>query len=541
MADGSITRQQAAAELLRRRRARESLVAYSQAITIPGAPMADDPDEWLFKPIETTVAAHHRLTMEAVERCIRKSMGRLMIFEPPGSAKSTYASVVAPSWAMGAFPGLRVLMTSYAGKPIIRHSKRARQIVASREYAAIWPDGSMSPNSPPPPSALLCNGSNASDEWELGNGSGLFAAGILGGITSSRCDLGIIDDPVAGRQEAESPTTPETTRRAYDDDFLTRLKPHASVILIQTRWSENDLAGGLLPKDYDGRSGIIRCRDGVDWEVLCIPAKAERLDDPLGRKVGEYLWPEYMPREHWAQHESKPRTWSSLYQQRPAPDSGIYFKRDWFEPYRYTRHELPKRLRFYLISDFAVTEEEIDNDPDYSEHGLWGVDAAGEWWAVGWWSGQVETDESIDAAFEFIEDKKRKPLRWIGEQGVIEKALGPHIRREMKKRRAYVNRTLLPSLEDKVAKSRAFAALAQAGVVHFPVDCPWADAVIDQLCKFPAGRYKDKVDVCGMAGRAADSIVNADPAPSASTTPEVNTLAWFEQQEEEEKRERVRY
>jgi hypothetical protein len=135
-ADGcSITPQEAAREILRRRRARATLVEYSQAITIPGAPASDDPDEWLFKPIESAVAKHHRVIMQAIERCIRTDYGRLMIFAPPGSAKSTYASTVATTWAMGNFPGIRVLMTSYAATPIIRHSKRARQIAASAEYA----------------------------------------------------------------------------------------------------------------------------------------------------------------------------------------------------------------------------------------------------------------------------------------------------------------------------------------------------------------------------------------------------------------------
>src|SRR4051812_23718406 len=101
MADGGqhLSPEAAAIEVLRRRRARAHLDSYSQSITIPGAPMSDDPDEWIFKPIETAVARHHIVTMRAIEKCIRTDYGRLMIFEPPGSAKSTYGSVVAPSWA----------------------------------------------------------------------------------------------------------------------------------------------------------------------------------------------------------------------------------------------------------------------------------------------------------------------------------------------------------------------------------------------------------------------------------------------------------
>jgi hypothetical protein len=109
-----------------------------------------------------------------------------------------------------------------------------------------------------------------------------------------------------------------------------------SVLIIQTRWHEEDLAGSILPVDYAGESGLIKCRDGQIWDVLCIPAKAEREDDPLGRKIGEYLWPEWFPKEHWATWEDNPRaarTWAALYQQRPAPFTGVHFNREMFRMY----------------------------------------------------------------------------------------------------------------------------------------------------------------------------------------------------------------
>lgn len=507
---GGVTREAAAAELLRRRRARESLVAYSQAITIPGAPMSDEPNDWRFEAIAQRTAAHHALTMQAIERCILKPMGRLMVFEPPGSAKSTYTSVVAPTWAMGRLPGLRVLMTSYAGKPIIRHSKRARQIVASQEYRSIWPDGSLNPSSAPPPPAALIDGSNASDEWELANGSGLFAAGLLGGITSSRCDLGIIDDPVAGRQEAQSETVRKSTRQAYDDDFLTRLKPNASVILIQTRWDPQDLAGGILPEDWNGESGLIQCRDGMEWEVLCIPAKAERADDPLGRAIGEYLWPEWFPAEHWRQYENKPRTWASLYQQRPRPDEGNQFEADWFQWYDHA--DLPKALTIYGASDYAVTEESIESDdPDYTEHGVFGIDSAGDIWILDWWYDRVEPDVAINAELKLA--RRWKPGTWYGESGVIEKAIKPLLRRMAREQETYTVRKWLPSMADKVSRAVSFRGRVHAGTVHVPRNKPWAIRLVDQLCDFPSGRYKDAVDTCGLIARALDQLRDAKEEP----------------------------
>lgn len=506
MADGAISPQAAARELLRRQRARQSLVEYSQAITIPGAPVSESPDEWLFKPIETTVAKHHIVTMEAIERCIRTDYGRLIICEPPGSAKSTYGSVVAPTWAMGAFPGLRVLMTSYAGTPIIRASKKARQIVASPEYSSIWEQDTR-----------LVGGSTAADEWELTNGSGMYVAGLLGGITSSRCDLGIIDDPVAGREEAESETVRAKTRAAYDDDFLTRLKPKASIILILTRWHQDDLAGSILPEDYDGRSGPVTCRDGQVWEVLSIPAQCERTDDPLGREIGEYLWPEWFSERHWKMFQANARTWSSLYQQRPAPAEGIHFKKADF--LRFTRPPERELLKVYMASDFAAKEKvkakagEKGNNPDFTEHGIFGIDDAGDIWVLDWWSGQKTTDKSAEAACSLI--KVWKPILWFGESGVIEAAIGPEVRRTMRRKRSYAARHLLPSIADKLARSQGFLGRVSAGTVHVR-EGAWGDALVEQLVSFPAGRYDDKVDCCSLIGRALDLLMDGkgpDPEP----------------------------
>jgi len=487
MADGStITQAEAARELLRRRRARASLVGYSQAITIPGAPVSEDPDEWLFKPVETAVAKHHQVTMEAIDRCIHTDYGRLMIFEPPGSAKSTYASVVGTTYAMGKHPGLRCLMTSYAATPIIRHSKRARQIASSPEFSSIW-------------GAQVVGGSNAADEWELTNGSGMFAAGLMGGLTSSRCDLGIIDDPVAGREEAESETIRKKTRAAYDDDFLTRLKPKASIIIIQTRWAQEDLAGSILPEDYDGRSGPVACRDGQVWEVLNIPAQCEREDDPVGRQIGEYLWPEWFSERHWNMYKANARTWSSLYQQRPVPDEGIYFKRENLSRYNVT----PEPVRWYMSSDFATKKDA----GDYTGHLVVGIDDEGDIFIEDGFNEQVETDKGVGAGINLV--KQYKPQIWLGESGPIESAIGPEVKRQMRKRQTYAARELLPSIADKVARVRGFAARVSAGTVHVKAGA-FGDHLIEQLISFPAGRYDDLVDCCSLIGRALDMLMDAE-------------------------------
>lgn len=494
----------AATELLRRRRARDSLVAFSQSVSIPGAPMSEDPDEWLFKPIESSVARHHIVTMEAIQRCVEADSGRLMIFEPPGSAKSTYASVVAPAWAMARQPGYKVILTSYAATPAERQSKRCRAIAGSAAFVSIWPEPVM-----------IRAGSSSVSEWEMSNDSGLLAAGILGAVTSARADLLIIDDPVAGREEADSETMRRKTRQEYEDSLMTRLKPRASVIIIQTRWHMDDLSGGLLPEDYDGRSGSVLCRDGQTWEVLNIPAKCERADDPVGRKVGEYLWPEWFDTRHWQNYEGNPRTWASLYQQRPQPDTGGQFEKPWFQ--WYDEAGVPERLRIYGGSDLAVTKKAIDTHPDFSEHGVFGLDEAGNLWARDWWFGQEAPDKTIEAFLALV--KQWKPDQWFDEAGVIRRALEPLLNKMMREAKVFVHIEYLASSQDKISRVASFRGRASARTVYLPRGKPWAERLVAQLCAFPFGRYDDGVDVCGNVGRGLDDMQNASPPPPKDKAP----------------------
>lgn len=331
---------QIAGELLRRQRARSSLVEFSQAIDVPGVPTLDIDDEEgadgrlkdpterervAYTPIESRVALHHLLIMRAIQRCIEKPRGRLMIFAPPGSAKSTYASVLAPAWAMGRKRNTKIILASYGTSIAAKQSRKVRSIVRDPRYMSLWAD-----------KPTLLDDQRAVDDWQLTNESSMMAAGLLAGITGNRADGIIIDDPVANREQADSPTIREKIYNEYIDTAMTRAKPKMWAIIIQTRWHEEDLAGAILPQDYAGESGLIDCRDGQQWDVLCIPAEAERADDPLGRPIGGFLWPEWFPKEHWSTWRDNPRaarTWAALYQQRPAPFTGIHFNREMFKRY----------------------------------------------------------------------------------------------------------------------------------------------------------------------------------------------------------------
>ena len=499
------TEEEAALELLRRKRAQTSLHSFALNIDIPGAPTPpwQCPDEDLLGPADSLMAKHHALICHSIQHTMNTPFGRLMIFAPPGSAKSSYASVIAPSWEMGRRPNSRIILGSYADKIAKKQSRRAIQICKSDKYQILWDTPTTTDR-------------DAADDWSLTNGSEFMAAGIMGGITGNRASGVVIDDPVAGREEADSPTVRQKTLDGYQDDVLTRLLPGAWIIFIMTRWNESDLAGSILPDDYDQQTGYVRCKDGMDWYVLNIPAKCENVDDPLGRELGEYLWTEFFPERHWKMFEEATgrearRVWSSLYQQRPAPEEAGDIQRDklnWYNP-----GEEPPLENLALIgtSDYAVT----DKGGDFSEHALWGVDSINDLWLTPRvWSGQQTTDVSIDAFLDIVSGVRLPNVvrMWFNEGGLIDKAVRPAINKRMRERETYVDLRPMLSMKDKRAKISSFIARANAGTVWLP-KIPWAYDMVDQIATMSSGgKFDDKADVAGLAGRAIDQFREIRPA-----------------------------
>ncbi len=488
----------AAQELLRRRRARASLSEYARFIDVPGAPVSDDEDEERFRPVETVLVKHHQLILAATQRCIERHAGRTMLFLPPGTAKSTYATVVAPTWAMGAKPGFKVIGVSYGSDLARKFGRRMRSIVRQEAFHALFGTG-------------LSADSSAADEWALGNDSEFMGGGILSGITGNRADFIPIDDPIKGRKEADSDLTRKSTIEAYQDDVLTRLKPGGSLMLTQTRWNLGDLAGSILPEDYDGRSGMIECRDGNIWEVICVPAQAERLDDPLERKVGEYIWPEWFPADHWEPFKRIPRTWSALYQQRPSPETGDYFERDWLKTYSLA----PPRatLNIYGASDYAVTAD----GGDYTVHVIVGIDPEGRLYVLDMWRGRTSSDLWVEAFCDLV--LKWKPIGWAEETGQIKSGVGPFLQRRMLERGAFVARKAFPTRGgDKAVRAQSIRGRIALQGLYLPQEAPWLSDLISEMMSFPVGVHDDQCDALGLIGQLLD-LMQTKPAPSSQVKP----------------------
>ena len=462
---------EAARELLTRRRARASILNYVNAIDVPGKPSSEDPDEEFFLPVETTVAHHHRLILEAFERTANTRHGRLMVFLPPGSAKSTCGSVVFPSRYLGQESGRKVILASYGDELAKKMGRRTRQICRSDRYNGIW-------------GCMLSPESRAADQWILTNSSEYMACGILSGITGNRAHGIIIDDPVKGREAANSETIRQKTWDAYQDDLLTRLIPGGWLAIIQTRWHQDDLAGRILPEDWKGQSGMIECRDGSTWEVLCIQAKCEHgNNDPLGRAPGEYLWPEWFDDKHWAQFEAQPQTWASLFQQIPSPADGNLFKPDNIQ----TIDEIPagQKIQWIRAWDLAST---TDGD-----------------WTAGPKLGRLADGRLLIADMVRIrvgpDDRDMAMLntaRRDGSNTIIGIPQDPG--QAGKTQIAYLTKMLSgfrvrcsPESGDKITRAEPFAAQVNVGNVLM-LRASWNNALIDELRVFPNGTFDDQVD-----------------------------------------------
>ena len=303
---------EAAQHLLNRRRARVSAVDYAAYIDVPDRPLSDDPDTELFAPIETNLRQHDKILLTALEETSQTPGGRLMVFMPRGSAKSTYSSIVYPSKYLGSGQSKKLILASYGDDLPKKHGRKTRSIIRQNRYRQLF-------------DAELSTESQAADYFVLSNGSEYLATGMGAAVVGHRAHGIIIDDPVKNIADARSETKRNSTWDSYNYDLLPCLIPGGWVVLVMTRWDEDDIAGRILPEDWKGDSGVFKGRDGSDWRVLCLQARCATHTDPLGRNLGEYLAPEWFPRSHWLKFEADKMLWASMCQQIPRPLEGSYF------------------------------------------------------------------------------------------------------------------------------------------------------------------------------------------------------------------------
>jgi predicted phage terminase large subunit-like protein len=453
----------AASTLLKRRRIRRNFI------------------EWCwhcgFKP-----AAHHRLLIDRLEGVARGKIQRLAVFMPPGSAKSTYASILLPPYVMARRPGMSILAVSHTTELAEKWGRKARNLIAEHNATL---------------GVRLSDDSYAAGRWELDEGGEYYAAGVGAAIVGFRADGILIDDPVPSREDADSQHAREKTWDWYKSDLVTRLKPGGRVILIQTRWHEDDLAGRIIAEMAAG---------GERWDIVSLPAEAEPAD-LLGRKPGEWLWDdaygygEFLRRQKATQ---LPRNWLALFQQRPAPETGDYFEAEWLRTYS---TEPPRHsLNVYGASDYAVTSQ----GGDYTVHLVIGVDRENRMYLLDLWRGQTPSNVWVDVWCELV--RKWKPSFWAEEGGQIVSGVGPFLEQRARERQAYTHRERFASRGDKAVRAQSIRARMATDGLYVPQGAPWLAELRAELLSFPAGRYDDQVDALGLVGQLLEKI-SAPPRP----------------------------
>lgn len=488
-------------QILRRRRARTSFRDWCLLTLDPMKP-----------------AAHHELVISKCQEVAdSKTSRKVIIMMAPGTAKSTYTSDAFPPWYLARRPQITgtpatILACSYAHTLAESFGRRGRNRVAQFHHELGY---SLKPDS------------KSAGEWETTNNGRYFCAGVGAGIAGHRADLGLIDDYLGSQEDADSPNVRQKQWDWFLGDFWPRLKPNASIIIIANRRHEDDLIGRLL--DPQSNSPIL----SDDWEVIRIPFFAED-NDTLGRLpaipgntesyVSSRVWPEWFTDEQARGVLAlPPRILSGLYQQRPAPEEGGYFKRT--NLIGYTRDELDeieKRggLTYYAGGDFAVSEEKDANRHCYPPVGL---DSFGNIWFLPdiFWK-KAGPKEAISALISLF--LRRKIQVFVGEKGHISKSLGPFLKDAMRNANAWTHIEEVTPSNAKDVRARTFQAFTEMHRCRFPKFADWWSAAEHELLTFPGGKTDDLVDGASHICNYINSMLRGQKPKALETIHDVNAI-----------------
>lgn len=401
---------------------------------------------------------HADLLIEHLEAVERGDIKRLAVFMPPRHSKTYHVSERFPAWFLGRNPSKRVILASYGADLAEGSSRKVRNLLTDER----WPFRGVS----------VAQDSAAVNKWATNQRGEVIAAGVGGAMTGFGADLLIIDDPVKGRAEADSETYRESTWNWYTEVARTRLMPGGRIVICQTRWHEDDLAGRILARS-------------AGWTVLNLPAFAED-NDQLGRKPGDPLWPEWFDAEELEAlktdltNDQGARGWLALYQQRPTADEGGMFKRAWFS----RRWETLPELKYTVMVVDAAYKTGVQNDPS-SIH-IWGTDGV-DYYVMDERHGRWEYPELKREIIQAAADHKPNLVL------VEDTAAGQSAIQELRRG------TRLPIVAHKVTASKearagAVSPICEAGKVVLPKAAAWVSEWIDEHAAFPNGRHDDRVD-----------------------------------------------
>lgn len=411
---------------------------------------------------------HHALVCEALDKVIRGEIDRLMIWMPPQHGKSMCVTETFPSYYLGHYPDRHVIEASYNDDYARKFGRKNREKVT--EYGRrLW-------------DLTLSQVNFGQSNWDLGNHrGGMLSVGIGGAATGAGADLLIIDDPIKNREEADSATYRNKLWDEYTSTFRTRVHPGGAIIVVMTRWHEDDICGRLLNPEYG---------EPENWTILKLPGVCEDEDDLLGRQIGEPLWPEMGYDSAWLEKQKTAvgsYAFAGLYQQRPAPAEGGILKRAWFKFYEVLPDNISRSVQSWdctfkdaKSSDFVAGHVWAQAGPNYylldRVHDRMGI--ADTMQAI-----RTLTYKHPTAFGKLVEDKANGTA-------VIEL-----LRKEIS--------GLIPidPQGGKVVRAQAIAPYAEAGNIYLPHPkiAPWVHDFLEECAAFPNAAHDDDVDAMTQA------------------------------------------
>jgi predicted phage terminase large subunit-like protein len=408
-------------------------------------------------------AAHHLRLIAELERLEAGEIDRLMVLMPPGSAKSTYVSVLFPAWWLHRRPKSAVIAACHTADLAEHFARQVRRLVV--EHGDVL-DYGLAPND------------RATGRWATTAGGSYYAVGVRGPLIGRRADLVVIDDPIKSHAEADSALHRENTWNWFRSDLITRLRPAARVVIVMTRWHPDDLGGRILRSD-------------ASWSVLRLPALAEA-NDPLGRQLGEPLWPEWEDRSALERKRAAvgSRVWSAQFQQSPRLDEGSLFP-----TMRISVVEKVSDMPSVRAWDLAATAAADGEDPDWTVGVKLGRSQDGRFVildVVRMRGGPHEVAETIAATASL--DGRGVLIGLPQDPGQA----GKHQVAWLVGKLAGYRVAASPETGSKVTRALPVAAQAEAGNLAL-LRGSWNQALLDELRDFPHGRKDDQVDALARA------------------------------------------
>lgn len=453
---------------------------------------------------------HLILLNDHLLRLVGGEFDRLIVTMPPRHGKSELISHWLPAWYLGAFPDRQVMLASYEARFAASWSRKARESLTEH---GPWVFGVGVADEP-----------RAADWWTVDGRDGVMvSAGVGGPLTGKGADLLIIDDPVKNSEEAASEVIREKHWEWWQSTASTRLQPQGRVVLVMTRWHEDDLAGRLIAQG--------------GWRILNLPAHAE-LGDELNRREGEALCSELFDKKalERIRHQTGGYYWTAMYQQRPAPPEGFLFKRSDLR-YWHIEQEPPVQgrgvlKRWYVLPDgdrarhidtgYCTTFQTVDaaisekETADYTCVATWQSTPEGDLILLRIARRHFEEQQIVEFLASENEAHGRCPM-WIERFGAGRNPLA------ILARRGY------PVMEipaeagtqtDKITRAFGAVALCERHQLFLPAAQPeWLGGYEDELASFPNAARDDQVDVTSYAARLLPRLGQQAKKPSSQQGP----------------------